>query len=79
LIYKFLSFLIIYNIIKNDKSLTTFPKLPVISLAEKCYSNLFEGCTELINAPELPFVESKPACYNSMFKNCSITSTFIKY
>ena len=48
--------------------------LPATTLAERCYSNMFEGCTLLTTAPELPATTLARSCYWHMFENCSSLS-----
>ena len=38
---------------------------------EKCFQNLFSGCSTLTTAPELPATTLASYCYRSMFKSCS--------
>ena len=45
--------------------------LPATELSERCYENMFDGCTSLTTAPELPATELAYGCYNSMFSGCS--------
>ena len=46
--------------------------LPATTLAERCYSFMFIGCSNLIEAPELlPATTLKYECYRGMFYNCS--------
>ena len=44
--------------------------LPATTLANSCYSHMFDGCTSLITAPELPATTLASYCYTSMFRNC---------
>ena len=49
--------------------------LPATTLAQYCYSNMFNGCTSLISAPALPATTLDQYCYYNMFYNCtSLTS-----
>lgn len=45
--------------------------LPATTLAQRCYSFMFYGCTSLITAPELPATNLAQSCYNSMFQGCT--------
>ena len=45
--------------------------LPVTTLTNYCYSNMFEGCTSLTTAPELPATTLVDSCYQYMFYRCS--------
>ena len=45
-------------------------KLPLKTLINYCYSQMFCGCTSLTTAPELPATTLAENCYNGMFYNC---------
>ena len=45
--------------------------LPVTSLKESCYGNMFKGCTSLIEPPILPATTLTSACYEGMFEGCT--------
>ena len=45
--------------------------LPATTLAERCYSNMFNGCTSLTTAPELPATTLAQSCYYQMFYGCT--------
>jgi len=49
--------------------------LPVITLTNNCYLNMFNSCTNLIAAPELPASTLAIGCYASMFSNCTSLTT----
>ena len=49
--------------------------LPATTLAESCYSNMFNSCTSLTTAPELPARTLKDKCYQNMFRNCTSLTT----
>ena len=49
--------------------------LPATTLADSCYSCMFDGCTSLTKAPELPATTLDIHCYNSMFYNCISLTT----
>lgn len=44
--------------------------LPATTLADDCYSNMFNGCSSLTTAPELPATTLVSYCYNNMFNGC---------
>lgn len=44
-------------------------------LRPKCYSTMFEGCTNLTTAPELPATTTYEYSYQSMFKGCTSLTT----
>lgn len=45
--------------------------LPATTLAFRCYSYMFGGCTNLAIAPELPATTLAAGCYSNMFYGCS--------
>ena len=45
--------------------------LPATTLANGCYSAMFQSCSSLELAPELPAKNLPPACYQNMFRNCT--------
>ncbi len=49
--------------------------LPATTLAESCYSSMFQGCTSLTTAPELPATTLANACYQTMFNGCTSLTT----
>ena len=49
--------------------------LPATTLAERCYYEMFNGCTSLTTAPELPATTLADACYNYMFNGCTSLTT----
>ena len=53
--------------IRNAKNLI----LPATTLADHCYSNMFEGCTSLTTAPELPATTLASYCYSHIFQGCT--------
>ena len=53
------------------KALTTAPDLPAETLADDCYSFMFEGCTSLKTAPKLPATTLAGYCYFRMFLGCT--------
>ena len=49
--------------------------LPATTLAERCYSGMFFGCTKLERAPELPATQLAEGCYAYMFSGCTSLTT----
>ena len=49
--------------------------LPATTLAEYCYSNMFQGCTGLTSAPELPATTLAESSYQYMFQGCTSLKT----
>ena len=49
--------------------------LPATTLADYCYSDMFNGCTSLTTAPELPATTLTNGCYCAMFRNCTSLTT----
>ena len=49
--------------------------LPATTLAEGCYTNMFQGCTSLTTAPELPATTLAQSCYGFMFSGCTALTT----
>ena len=45
--------------------------LPVTTLANKCYYQMFSNCTALTTAPELPATTLAEQCYCEMFYGCT--------
>ena len=45
-------------------------ELPVTTLAEHCYDNMFFNCSKLISVPSLPATKLAAYCYNNMFRVC---------
>ena len=52
-------------------SLTQAPALPAQTLADYCYSGMFNCCTSLVHAPELLAEILAEECYTSMFFGCT--------
>ena len=48
---------------------------PPTTLADSCYSSMFQGCTSLTQAPELPATTLANSCYNYMFEGCTNLTT----
>ena len=49
--------------------------LPATTLANFCYSDMFEGCTSLTQAPALPATILAEYCYQAMFAGCTSLTT----
>ena len=45
--------------------------LPATTLANSCYTYMFDSCTSLRNAPELPATTLADSCYYGMFAGCT--------
>ena len=45
------------------------------AMAEKCYRNMFSGCTSLTTAPSLPATTLVNYCYRNMFSGCTSLTT----
>ena len=67
------------NLFLNNTTIYNHPYktlvLPTTTLKVSCYSNMFEGCSNLTSAPELPATTLAEACYYSMFKDCTGLTT----
>ena len=56
--------------------LTSAPDLPAKTLADRCYSYMFSGCSKLETGPkELPAITLANNCYSYMFSGCSKLET----
>ncbi len=66
------SYTFFYLFFRNTK-LTSAANLvlPVTTLANRCYENMFSGCTSLTEAPALPAMSLAPYCYSYMFNGCT--------
>ena len=66
-----------YNLFKNNTNIVNANELilPATTLANFCYSSMFEGCTGLSEAPELPATTLKDDCYKYMFFGCTGLTT----
>ena len=62
------------------KYLVKLPELPVTTLADSCYSSMFNGCTGLTTIPNnlLPATTLTNGCYESMFNGCTGLTTIPK-
>lgn len=56
-------------------ALVTAPVLPMTSLGQGCYNNMFQNCSSLVNAPVLPATTLASWCYNGMFNGCTSLET----
>ena len=66
-----------YYLFYNNKKIVDASnlRLPYTTLANYCYSSMFNGCTSLTTAPELPATALANNCYRYMFYGCtSLTS-----
>ena len=65
------------DLFHNDSGLTSVPSdfLLATTLAERCYYNMFSGCTSLTSAPALPATTLAPFCYCEMFEGCTSLTT----
>lgn len=45
--------------------------IPATTLAQFCYTTMFQGCTSLVNAPQLPATTLVDYCYSGMFRGCT--------
>ena len=45
--------------------------LPVTTLSEGCYYEMFRACTTLTNAPDLPATDMAYRCYYGLYRQCS--------
>ena len=62
---------------RNCKYLVKVPQLPATTLADSCYSNMFQGCTSLTTIPSnlLPATTLAEGCYSNMFQDCTSLTT----
>ena len=52
-------------------TLVSAPSLPRLTLKEKCYEDMFSGCSSLLLPPSLPSTTLASRCYFGMFSNCT--------
>jgi hypothetical protein len=66
-----------YRLFKSNTRIRSAEQLllPATTLAEKCYSNMFNGCTALTTAPALPATTLTKGCYSGMFSSCTSLTT----
>jgi len=61
---------------KACSRLTKAPKiLPATTLTNRCYLEMFNGCTSLTTPPQLPATTLAVSCYQSMFSGCTSLTT----
>ena len=56
-------------------SLTSAPTLSATTLADYCYTGMFNGCTSLTSAPTLSATTLADYCYSEMFNGCTNLSS----
>ena len=68
---------VLKGIFNSDTHLVNTNKLelPATTLANYCYSNMFNGCTSLVTAPVLPATTLTKQCYGGMFRGCTALTT----
>ena len=59
----------------NLNTLLEYSNPPTTLSTRHCYSNMFEGCTNLITAPALPATTLANYCYSGMFSGCTSLTT----
>ena len=66
-----------YQLFYENKYLTDANELifSKTSLANYCYSSMFDGCTSLTTAPKLPATSLASRCYSAMFYGCTSLTT----
>lgn len=66
-----------YRLFDNCAYITNVSKdfLPATTLANYCYSYMFNGVTQLTQPPDLPATTLAQGCYHTMFSGCSITES----
>lgn len=65
-----------YETFKNAKVVDVSALLlPATTLVERCYFQMFWGCTSLTKAPKLPATTLAQSCYNDMFAGCTSLTT----
>ena len=50
-------------------------KLSATNLGQRCYQNMFYGCSNMTDAPQLSATTLAAYCYASMFSNCTSLTT----
>ena len=65
------------GLFKNSTSITSASglTLPVMTLTQGCYQNLFMGCTSLTQTPVISATVMVQSCYEGMFEGCSSLTT----
>ncbi|MBP5784200.1 MAG: leucine-rich repeat protein [Methanobrevibacter sp.] len=66
-----------YKLFYNSSKLYNANKLVLhaTTLANRCYSGMFIGCTSLTTAPKLPATTLAEYCYSGMFRECTSLTT----
>ena len=64
---------------QNCTSLTTAPELPATTLAQYCYSKMFNGCTNLNYIKMLATDISANGCLSNWVKGVASTGKFVKH
>lgn len=66
-----------YALFQNCTGLTSAENLilPATTLADYCYTSMFNGCTNLATAPALPATTLANYCYSFMFSGCTSLAT----
>lgn len=59
----------------NGCAITTAPELPATTLANNCYTSMFDWCKSLTTAPALPATTLADFCYATMFNSCTSLTT----
>lgn len=65
---------VFYGLFKGNANIISVENLvlPATTLTDKCYCQMFSGCTSLTTAPKkLPAETLTTECYNAMFKGCT--------
>ena len=67
---------VFYSLFKDNTSIRNHPSkeiiLPAATVAEQCYSSMFNGCTGLTSIPVITYAKIlAPYCYESMFCGCT--------
>ena len=65
------AFYALFESINNSIVLTQAPELPATTLADNCYSYMFNTCASLVTAPALPATTLSRECYTAMFQGCT--------
>ena len=62
-----------YKLFYNCKNISDCSSmtLPVTTLADYCYSYMFQSCSSLTQAPALPATTLADSCYSNMFQYCT--------
>ena len=71
--YAFASLFVTNERVKNKAGYELL--LPATTLSDRCYYEMFGGCTGLTVAPALPATTLASACYRNMFEGCISLTT----